>query len=107
MVVFVFALFEWRVRSGALAGTRAEYVFPLSNLLGGILLFAHSHDLNNQQEALLMELSHLAVGLLAVAASCARWLEIRAQGTIARIAGWIWPLGFVAIGVVLLFYRES
>ena len=107
MVVFVFALFEWRVRSGALAGTRAEYVFPLSNLLGGILLFAHSHDLNNQQEALLMELSHLAVGLLAVAASCARWLEIRAQGTMARIAGWIWPLGFVAIGVVLLLYRES
>jgi putative copper resistance protein D len=107
LVVFVFAIFEWRVRSGALAGTRYEYVFPLSNLVGGILLLAHSHDLNNQQEALLMELSHLGIGLFAIAAGCARWLEIRGRGTMARVSAWIWPLSFVALGVVLLLYRES
>ena len=107
LVVFVFAIFEWRARSGVLAGTRYEYVFPFSNLLGGILLLAHNHDLNNQQEALLMELSHLAIGLLAIAAGCARWLEIRATGTIARVSAWLWPLSFVSLGLVLLFYRES
>jgi len=107
LVVFVFAVFEWRVRIGALAGTRYEYVFPISNVVGGILLLSHSHDLNNQQEALLMELSHLGLGLFAVAAGCARWLEIRASGTLARVAAWLWPLCFVGLGVVLVFYRES
>lgn len=107
LVVFVFAYFEWRVRRGTLPDTRYQYVFPLSNIVGGILLLSHSHDLNNQQEALLMELSHLGIGLFAIAAGCARWLEIRAQGTLARVAAWSWPLCFVCLGLVLLFYRES
>jgi putative copper resistance protein D len=107
LVVFVFAFFEWRVRTGALAGTRYEYVFPFSNVLGAVLLLSHSHDLNNQREALLMELSHLGIGLFALAAGCARWLEIRANGTLARVAAWLWPLSFIGLGLVLLFYRES
>ncbi len=107
LVVFVFAWFEWRVRRGTLEGARYQYVFPLSNIVGGILLLSHSHDLNNQQEALLMELSHLGIGLFAIAAGCARWLEIRAQGTLARLAAWVWPLCFIGLGLVLLFYRES
>ena len=107
LTVFIFALFEWRVRRGTLAGTRAEYVFPATNVIGGILLLAHSHDLNNQQEALLMELSHLGLGLFAVAAGCARWLEIRASGRMQRIAGWVWPWCFVGLGLVLILYRES
>ena len=41
------------------------------------------------------------------AAGCARWLEIRAQGTLARLAAWVWPLCFIGLGLVLLFYRES
>ena len=107
LVVFVFAIFEWRVRIGTLAGSRYQYVFPFSNVLGAILLLSHSHDLNNQQEALLMELSHLGIGLFALAAGCARWLEIRGGGAIARICAWIWPLSFIGLGVVLLLYRES
>lgn len=107
LVVFVFGLFEWRVRNGTLAATRAVYVFPISNVVGGVLLLSHSHDLNNTQEALLMELSHLGMGLCGIAAGCARWLEIRADGRLARVAGWVWPTCFVALGLVLLFYRES
>ncbi len=107
LVVFVFAVFEWRVRAGTLAGTRYQYVFPFSNVLGAILLLSHSHDLNNQQEALLMELSHLGIGLFALAAGCARWLEIRGTGSIARASAWLWPLSFIGLGLVLLFYRES
>ena len=106
-VVFVFGLFEWRVRNGNLGGTRAVYVFPICNVVGGVLLLSHSHDLNNVQEALLMELSHLAIGLCGVAAGCARWLEIRADGRLARIAAWVWPTCYVILGTVLLFYRES
>lgn len=107
LVVFVFAWFEWRVRRGTLGDARYQYVFPLTNIIGGILLLSHSHDLNNQQEALLMELSHLGIGLFAIAAGCARWLEIRAHGMLARVAAWTWPLCFLCLGLVLLFYRES
>jgi putative copper resistance protein D len=107
LVVFVFAIFEWRVRRGGFAGTRAQYVFPATNVAGAILLLAHTHDLNNQQEALLMEISHLLIGLFALSAGCARWLEIRASGTLQRVAGWVWPWSLVGVGVVLMFYRES
>ena len=54
-----------------------------------------------------MELSDLGIGLFALAAGCARWLEIRATGAIARICAWIWPLSFIGLGLVLLLYRES
>ncbi|MGE0860964.1 MAG: CopD family protein [Gammaproteobacteria bacterium] len=107
VVTFIFAVFEWRVRKGRLAGTRAEYVFPAMNVAGGILLLAHTHDLNNPQEALLMEWSHLFAGLFALSAGCARWLEIRATGFTQRVAGWVWPWSFVGMGLVMMFYRES
>lgn len=107
VVTFIFAVFEWRVRKGSLAGTRAQYVFPAMNVAGGILLLAHTHDLNNPQEALLMEWSHLFAGLFALSAGCARWLEIRAAGHTQRLAGWVWPWSFVGMGLVMMFYRES
>ena len=77
------------------------------NVAGGILLLAHTHDLNNPQEALLMEWSHLFAGLFALSAGCARWLEIRATGLTQRIAGWVWPWSFVGMGLVMMFYRET
>ncbi len=107
LLVLVFGFFEWRVRVGQLAGTRAAYVFPLSNVLGGILLLTHSHVLENIQQALLTEMSHIPLGLLALVAGCARWLELRAESPIRERAGWIWPLAFVMVGAILLFYRES
>ncbi len=107
LLVMVFGIFEWRVRAGSLAGTRAAYVFPLTNLLGGILMFTHSHVLENIQEALLIEMSHIPIGLLGIAAGCARWLELRTESPIRERAGYFWPVAFAAIGLVLLFYRES
>lgn len=107
LLVIVFGLFEWRVRVGGLAATRAVYVFPLSNVLGGILMLTHSHVLENIQEALLIEMSHIPIGLLAIAAGSARWLELRADSPIRERAGRVWPIAFVLVGLVLMFYRES
>jgi putative copper resistance protein D len=107
LLVIVFGLFEWRVRIGGLATTRAVYVFPLSNILGGILLLTHSHVLENIQEALLVEMSHIPIGVLALVAGCARWLELRADSPLRERAGYVWPCAFSVVGLVLMFYRES
>lgn len=107
LLVIVFGLFEWRVRVGGLAATRAVYVFPLTNILGGILMLTHSHVLENIQEALLIEMSHIPIGLFAIMGGSARWLELRADSPIRERAGRVWPLAFTLVGLVLLFYRES
>jgi len=107
LLVIVFGLFEWRVRVGSLATTRAAYVFPLTNVLGGILMLTHSHVLENIQEALLIEMSHIPIGLLAIAAGSARWLELRADSPIRERAARVWPVAFLLVGLVLMFYREA
>lgn len=107
LLVIVFGLFEWRVRVGGLATTRAMYVFPLTNVLGGILMLTHSHVLENIQEALLIEMSHIPIGVLAIAAGSARWLELRADPPIRARAARVWPVAFLLIGLVLMFYREA
>ena len=107
LLVMIFGIFEWRVRTGRLADPRAAYVFPVSNMLGGVMMLTHSHVLENIQEALLIEISHIPIGVLALVAGSARWLELRADSPVRERAGWVWPLAFVGVGLVLLFYRES
>lgn len=107
LLVVVFALSEWFVRLRGKTGT-AAYVFPLAMVLGGFLLLTHTHAIANIKEALLVELSHLPLGVLAVVAGCARWVELRGVGSReARLAGWVWPLCMVGISMLLIFYRES
>ena len=47
VLVIVFALFEWRVRTGRLADRRAALVFPVLTAAGGLLLFTHTHAIAN------------------------------------------------------------
>ena len=103
----IFALFEWRVRAGGLAGTWAAYVFPLLTAVGGAALLTHTHAIANVREQLLIELTHTPLALLGIFAGWARWLELRLDGRGARWAGWTWPVCFVLIGFVLLSYREA
>jgi copper resistance protein D len=107
ILIIGFAIFEWRVRTGRTASSRAALVFPLVTALGGTLLLAHSHAVINAKEQLLIELSHVPLALLGVAAGWARWLELRLDPPIGRIAAWIWPVCLVLVGLVLLNYREA
>lgn len=107
LLVIAFALFEWGVRTGRLRDPRAALVFPLLTAAGGALLLTHSHALANLREQLLIEQSHTPMALAGIAAGWARWLEIRADGRVARVAGWVWPVCFPLIGVILLWYRET
>jgi copper resistance protein D len=107
VLISAFAFFEWRVRSGKVRRERAALVFPMVCSLGGALLLTHSHALENVKAALLAELTHVPLALLGVTAGWARWLEIRLSPEDSRVASWIWPVCFVVIGFLLLFYRES
>ena len=75
--------------------------------IGGAALLTHSHAISNVKDALLIELTHTPLALFAIAGGWARWMEIRSDGKLARIAGWVWPVCFVIIGLILLDYREA
>jgi putative copper resistance protein D len=111
LLIAVFAIFEWRVRTGREANPKAALVFPLLCTGGGILLLTHSHAIANVKDQLLIELTHTPLALAGIVAGCARWLELRLDRTTNRkassIAAWLWPLCFVLVGLMLLNYREA
>ena len=106
LLVVAFGAFEWAVRTGRLTNPRAAYVFPVLTAVGGSFLLAHSHAIGNFKEELLIELSHLPIGALGIVAGWSRWLELRHEGPEGVWASWLWRWCFVAIGLILLFYRE-
>ncbi|HUZ65573.1 MAG TPA: CopD family protein [Acetobacteraceae bacterium] len=107
LLIAAFALFEWRVRAGALGAGRAALVFPILTAAGGALLLTHSHAIANIQDQMLIELTHTPIALLGIAAGCARWLELRLDRPSSRAAGWVWPVCFALVGLLLLNYREA
>jgi putative copper resistance protein D len=107
LLVIGLALFEWRVRVGEVAATRWRFVFPLLCAAGGAMLLTHSHTVFATRQAFLIELSHAILGLLAVLIGVGRWLELRLPAQEARIAGQVWTVCLMAVGLMLLFYREG
>lgn len=106
LVCVGFAVFELRVRKQQKPNDPLAMVFPLMCALGGAVLLTHSHAITNVKENLLVELSHVPMGLIAVFAGWARWLELRLPAKDRAIPSWIWPACFVLIGAGLLNYRE-
>jgi putative copper resistance protein D len=101
-----FGVFELRVRKQARDGNTLALVFPLMGAIGGAVLLTHSHATTNVKENLLAELSHVPMGVIAVIAGWARWLELRLPEKDRVVPSWIWPACFVLIGAVLLNYHE-
>jgi putative copper resistance protein D len=107
LLTVAFALFEWRVRARGWGSRRAALVFSLICAGGGALLLTHSHAIANVKDALLIELTHTPLALAAIVAGWSRWLELRLAPPLSRTAGWVWPVCFVLIGLILLSYREA
>ncbi|BDG03133.1 copper resistance D family protein [Anaeromyxobacter oryzae] len=106
-LVVALAVFEWRVRVGGLAATRWRFAFPSLALVGGALLLTHSHSVLAAKRIYLIEVSHNAIGFLAVLIGIARWLELRSpDGAARRRYGLVWPACMALVGLVLVFYRE-
>jgi putative copper resistance protein D len=106
LVCIGFAIFELRVRRRHRENDSLALVFPLMCAAGGAVLLTHQHAITNVKENLLVELSHVPMGVLAVFAGWARWLELRLPAENRKIPSWVWPVCFVLIGAGLLNYRE-
>ena len=106
LVCVAFAVFELQVRRRKWENDRMALIFPLMVAAGGVVLLTHTHAITNVKENLLVELTHVPLGLLAVFAGWSRWLELRLPANDRKIPSWIWPVCFTLIGVGLLNYRE-
>ena len=107
LLVMLFGLFEWRVRARGIRRGWTPYVFPLICAFGGAALLTHSHAISNVKDQVLIELTHTPLALFGIGAAWSRWLELRLVGRGSRIAGWVWPVCFVLVGLTLLSYREA
>ena len=111
LLIVGFALFEWRVRTGATTCRAAALVFPLMCALGGGLLLTHSHAIANVKEQLLIEVTHTPLALAGIVAGWSRWLELRldarASPVLVKVASWTWPVCLLLCGLILLDYREA
>jgi len=107
LLIVVFGLFEWRVRTGRLAKPGYALVFPLLCALGGGLLLTHSHASVNLKSEFLIEVTHAPLGLFGIVVGWGRWLELRLAGGDDRLPARLWALGLIAVGLLLVLYRES
>jgi putative copper resistance protein D len=106
LLVVGFAFFEWAVRTERLRPSRAGLVFPVICLLGSGLLVMHSHAGVGVKDEFLLQVTHLPIAMLGVAAGVSRWLELRLPGPAGRRIGWLWPFALLGIGMILLGYWE-
>jgi putative copper resistance protein D len=107
-LILAFAAFECAVQAGKLRAAWARYAFPLVCAAGAALLLTHNHSLADGKGQVLVLMSHAALALFGVTAGWARWLELRLpkEENERRIAGYVWPVALMLVGMVLLDYRE-
>jgi putative copper resistance protein D len=107
LLVVIFGIFEWRVRTGRVASPGYALVFPLLCAVGGALLLTHSHASLNLKSEFLIEVTHAPLGIFGIVVGWGRWLELRLAPAQDRLPGRLWAGGLVAVGLLLVIYRES
>jgi putative copper resistance protein D len=107
LLVVALGVVEWRAQLGKPDSRRLGRAFPLLCFAGGALLLSHSHSFLSDKGSYLIEISHNAIGVLAVLIGSLSWLELRAGARIARAAALLWPVCFMGVGWVLLAYQEA
>jgi putative copper resistance protein D len=108
-LILAFAAFECAVQAGWLRAAWTRYAFPLMCAAGAALLLTHGHSLADGKDEVLVLMNHAALAMFAVIAGWSRWLELRLpqeEGGERRFAGYLWPVALMAVGMVLLDYRE-
>jgi putative copper resistance protein D len=106
VLIVLFGGFEWMVRTGRLPRRPWAYVFPLICAAGGGLLLTHSHAMFDLKDEFLTEVTHAPLGVLGAFMGWGRWLELRLPES-QKVSSWAWTVCFVAVGVLLVIYREG
>jgi putative copper resistance protein D len=106
VLIVAFGIFEWMVRVGRLPARPWALVFPLLCAVGGGMLLTHSHAMFNLKEEFLTEVTHAPLGIIGACAGWARWVEVRLPEA-GDTPAWLWRACFIAVGVLLVVYREG
>lgn len=104
-LVVALGLVEWRARTHA--GSRLAPVFPLLAAAGGVLLLTHAHAAFEPKSYYLIQVTHTAMGALALLLAGTRWLELRLALPSSRLAGLASYGAMLLIALVLVFYQEA
>jgi putative copper resistance protein D len=107
VLVLALGVVEWRVRSSPRHRPRLAYGLPLLAAAGGLLLLTHSHATFEPRSVYLVQVTHTAMGGLAVLLAAARWLELRLAPPASRVAGAASAVAMLLVALVLVFYREA
>ena len=107
LLVVIFGIFEWAVRTRHLTSPACALVFPLLCAVGGGLLLTHSHASLNLKSEFLVEVTHAPLGVFGIAVGWGRWLQLRLTPAEDSAPARVWAAGLVAVGLLLVFYRES
>jgi copper resistance protein D len=107
LIACMLGLIEWRARVNGKPGSHLPYVIPVLCAVGGLLLLGHSHPDFQPKEGFLVQITHHAIGVLAVIMACGRWLELRLTPPAGRLAGTVFIAALLLVGLILLFYRET
>jgi len=67
----------------------------------------HSHAAFEAKSSYLVQVTHTAMGLLAVLVACTRLLELRLAPAAGRVAGAASCVAMLLVALVLVFYREA
>ncbi len=106
LLAFALGVFEYRARKPVNSGTWLPYMFPILCAMGGLLLMTHSHIGFQAKTEFLIQIGHTLIGLLAIVIACGRWLELRLEPPVGRVAGFISIAALFLVSLVLMFYRE-
>jgi copper resistance protein D len=106
LLAVLLGLVEWRARTAPRARV-APYIFPILAAAGGVLLLTHAHVAFEAKSNYLVQVTHVAMGALAVLLACGRWLELRSGPPAGRVAGAGASVAMLLIALVLIFYREA
>jgi putative copper resistance protein D len=101
-------LIEWLRRAGRLRHAFWNFPLPAFAVIGGLMLFMHSHGIHPSAQAI--ALNHAVMGTMAIVAGSCKLISARADSASNPAAPSRWKLawaGFVLlIGIQLLFYSE-
>src|SRR5262249_52089939 len=107
VLVLSLGALEWWARARPRRLGLVASVFPAVAAAGAVLLLTHSHTAFQTKASFLGQVTHTAMGALAVLLVAARWLELRLAPPAARLAGAAASAAMLAIALILVFYREA
>lgn len=108
VLLLALGMVEHLGRGGQVRQSRWAYIFPSLCLVGGFMLFGHTHDLGvaADDSQTYIALQHGVMATFALLAGLSRWFQLR-QHQEGRWFGRLWPLFVFLLGLqMFVFYKE-